>query len=69
MQTREGPTITAGHVVLATGYELSDRVPASTHQVISTWAIATKPQPRAIWPQAALDLGSVRPVSLHARHG
>ncbi|HEY5818281.1 MAG TPA: FAD-dependent oxidoreductase [Mesorhizobium sp.] len=54
VQTREGPTITAGHVVLATGYELSDRVPASTHQVISTWAIATKPQPRAIWPQAAL---------------
>jgi glycine/D-amino acid oxidase-like deaminating enzyme len=49
--TRNGPTITAGAVVLATGYELTDIVPAGKHQVISTWAIATKPQPRALWPE------------------
>ncbi|MBZ9740069.1 MULTISPECIES: NAD(P)/FAD-dependent oxidoreductase [unclassified Mesorhizobium] len=51
--TRDGPTITARHVVLATGYELIDIVPAAAHQIISTWAIATCPQPRKLWPGAA----------------
>ena len=52
--TLGGPVIRAGHVVLATGYELAEGVPAEGHRVISTWAIATRPQPRAIWPHAAL---------------
>ncbi len=51
--TRDGPTITTRHVVLASGYELMDGVPATGHKIISTWALATKRQPRAIWPQAA----------------
>lgn len=51
--TRDGPTITARHVVLATGYELVDIVPAAAHRIISTWAIATRPQSRKIWPHAA----------------
>ncbi|MBZ9680467.1 MULTISPECIES: NAD(P)/FAD-dependent oxidoreductase [unclassified Mesorhizobium] len=51
--TTDGPTITARHVVLATGYELIDIVPAAAHRVISTWAIATCPQPRKLWPGAA----------------
>lgn len=51
--TKDGPTITARHVVLATGYELVDIVPAAAHRIISTWAIATRPQPRKIWPGAA----------------
>ena len=51
--TRDGPTITARHVVLATGYELVDIVPAAAHRIISTWAIATRPQPRKIWARAA----------------
>ncbi|MFC3325322.1 NAD(P)/FAD-dependent oxidoreductase [Mesorhizobium cantuariense] len=51
--TKDGPTITARHVILATGYELVDIVPAAAHQIISTWAIATRPQSRKIWPQAA----------------
>ncbi|KQU84215.1 FAD-dependent oxidoreductase [Mesorhizobium sp. Root102] len=51
--TKDGPTITARHVVLATGYELVDIVPATAHRIISTWAIATRPQSRKIWPQAA----------------
>ena len=51
--TKDGPTITASHLILATGYELMDIVPADKHQVISTWAIATKPQPSNIWPGAA----------------
>lgn len=51
--TKDGPTITARHVVLATGYELVDIVPAAAHRIISTWAIATRPQPRKLWPGAA----------------
>lgn len=51
--TRDGPTITARHVVLATGYELTDIVPAAAHRIISTWAIATRPQQRSIWRGAA----------------
>ncbi|MBB6413129.1 NAD(P)/FAD-dependent oxidoreductase [Mesorhizobium sangaii] len=51
--TRDGPTVTARHVVLATGYELVDIVPTAAHRIISTWAIATRPQPRKIWPGAA----------------
>lgn len=51
--TRDGPAIRAGHVVLATGYELVDPVPDTRHQVISTWAIATAPQKSALWPAEA----------------
>ncbi len=52
--TAEGPTITASHVVLATGYELvADLVPASGHKIISTWAIATRPQEQKLWPHEA----------------
>lgn len=54
VETEGGPVITAEHVVLATGYELTELVPADTHEVISTWAIATRPQPRALWPEEAL---------------
>jgi len=53
IETKDGPTVTAANVVLATGYELTDIVPAAKHQIISTYAIATRPQPKAIWPQEA----------------
>lgn len=52
--TKAGQTINARHVVLATGYELTDIVPRDGHRVISTWAIATAPQKRRLWPQASL---------------
>ncbi|MDN2580522.1 FAD-dependent oxidoreductase [Aquibium sp. ELW1220] len=51
--TKEGPVISATAAVLATGYELADIVPHDGHEIISTYAIATRPQPRAIWPKAA----------------
>ncbi|MCO6386547.1 FAD-binding oxidoreductase [Aliihoeflea sp. 40Bstr573] len=53
VETASGPVITAGHVVLCTGYELVSFVPADNHQVISTWALATKPQKQNLWPQEA----------------
>lgn len=52
--TKGGPVIDARHVVLATGYELADIVPAKAHRIVSTWAIATRPQPRKLWPGEAL---------------
>lgn len=48
--TAGGPSITARHVVLATGYELVGPVPPASHRIISTWAIATRPQKRSLWP-------------------
>jgi glycine/D-amino acid oxidase-like deaminating enzyme len=51
VETASGPTIRAKHVVLATGYELMDGIDAPRHQIISTWAIATAPQKRALWPE------------------
>ena len=54
MTTEGGPVISASHVVLATGYELAPFVPATDHRILSTWAIATRPQKRRIWPHEAL---------------
>lgn len=51
--TEGGPTIEAAHVVLATGYELLDPAPHSGHRIVSTWALATKPQKRNLWPREA----------------
>lgn len=51
--TKGGPVISARHVVLATGYELADVVPPGKHSIISTWAVATRQQPRSLWPERA----------------
>lgn len=53
IRTKTGPLIRARHIVLATGYELAPGVTAKGHSVISTWAIATRPQKGALWPQEA----------------
>ncbi len=50
----EGPEIHADQVVFATGYEMLRGIPMKGHQIISTWAIATRPQPRNIWPTASI---------------
>lgn len=54
LATADGLEIQARHVVLCTGYELPKIVPAGKHQIYSTWALATAPQPRKLWPQRAL---------------
>lgn len=51
--TRHGPVLRAGHVVIATGYELPSLEPPAPHRVLSTWAIATRPQRRTLWPEQA----------------
>jgi glycine/D-amino acid oxidase-like deaminating enzyme len=49
-----GREIGSRFVVLATGYVMPDIVRASIHRVSSSWAIATRMQPRAIWNGGAL---------------
>ena len=50
-QTKHGPVIHCRYLVFATGYELPDCVPANNHRIFSTYAMATRPQPRRLWPQ------------------
>lgn len=52
--TKQGPTIRAAHVIFATGYEMPAIVPTKGHRIISTWALATKPQRRGLWPDGVL---------------
>lgn len=52
--TGDGIQIHAGQVVFCTGYELPKIVPPTGTRILSTWALATRPQPAAIWPQQAL---------------
>ena len=49
-ETKSGPVIRCQALVFATGYEKPHAVRSSSHRVFSTWAIATRPQPRALWP-------------------
>ncbi len=52
--TKDGHRITAKFVVLCCGYDLPKFMSAKQHQIISTWAATTKPQPESIWPSRAL---------------
>jgi glycine/D-amino acid oxidase-like deaminating enzyme len=49
-----GYEIEARSVVLATGYVMPDIVTSTVHQVSSSWAIATRPQPENIWNDGTL---------------
>lgn len=52
--TDGGRRIHCRHLVFATGYELPDGVPHGGHKITSTWAIATVPQPRRLWPEQCM---------------
>jgi glycine/D-amino acid oxidase-like deaminating enzyme len=54
LQTGDGVELHARDVVLCTGYELAKIVPSQGSRTCSTWAIATRPQPAALWPEKAL---------------
>ncbi|MBM6592701.1 NAD(P)/FAD-dependent oxidoreductase [Microvirga pudoricolor] len=62
-----GPTIEAGHVVLATGYEMPDFLRSDNHRTVSSWCIATCPQsPGALWHDRVLIWEAATPY-LYAR--
>lgn len=46
--------ITADFVVLCCGYTLPEFLSVKRHQIVSTWAAASKPQPENLWPSRAL---------------
>lgn len=51
----DGHVIEAKHVVLATGYVIPEFVPSDLHKVVSSWAIATLPQPQGVlWRDGVL---------------
>ncbi len=54
LETREGKFIRARHVVFCTGYELMKFAQPKGYKIISTWALATKPQPKNLWPSESL---------------
>jgi len=52
--TADGAVVTTRFVVFATGYEVPEVVPQRGHAVASTWAMATRAQPRALWADRSL---------------
>lgn len=54
MSTATGHSISAGSVVLATGYALMKVLKPRGYRIVSTWALATAPQPKALWPSRCL---------------
>lgn len=52
--TADGYAVRARHAVFATGHELVKLVKPHRHKVISTWAMATAPQPARLWPSRCL---------------
>ncbi len=54
LATDSGHEVRAEQAVFATGYELVDLVKPHGHKVISTWAMATAPQPDRLWPSRCL---------------
>ena len=63
-----GCAIETRSVVLATGYVMPDIVRSTAHEVSSSWAIATRPQPQCIWPDGALIWEAKQRLSLCANN-
>ena len=64
--TKEGRRIRSKHVVFASGYEFPKFVPMKGHKIRTTWAFATRPQPRKLWPEQCLVWEASSPY-LYAR--
>ena len=54
LKTKDGHSITAKYAVFCTGYELMKFARPKGYKIISTWALATHPQPERIWPSKSL---------------
>ncbi|AZO81814.1 FAD-dependent oxidoreductase [Bosea sp. Tri-39] len=50
LRTRDGHHIRCRHLIFCTGYELPFGKMPKGHAVLSTWALATAPQKRRLWP-------------------
>jgi glycine/D-amino acid oxidase-like deaminating enzyme len=55
LTTASGGIVAARRVIFATGYEVAPGIPAGDYDIISSWAIATKPLlTQALWPTRCL---------------
>lgn len=54
LQTGDGRIIRAKHAVFCTGYEIMKSFRPRGYKVISTWVLATRQQPRKLWPGRSL---------------
>lgn len=54
LETKNGQFIFAKHAVFCTGYELMKFAWPKGYKIISTWAMATRPQPEKIWRSKSL---------------
>ncbi|MEF3366426.1 FAD-dependent oxidoreductase [Methylocystis sp. 9N] len=51
LEMASGETLKASSLVFATGYEWVKGIPHPGQSIASTWALATRPQPRRLWPE------------------
>jgi glycine/D-amino acid oxidase-like deaminating enzyme len=54
LTTAEGAAIRAKALILCTGYELAKMLHPKGYSIISSWVIATRPQPKKLWPSRCL---------------
>ncbi len=54
LEIGEGREVRASTAIFATGYEMLKGVPRKGNEIMSTWVIATKPQPQNIWTDDAI---------------
>ncbi|HEY8266587.1 MAG TPA: FAD-binding oxidoreductase, partial [Steroidobacteraceae bacterium] len=61
LATADGHVVRAGHAVFATGYEVMKLIKPRGYKVMSTWAMATAPQPARLWPGRCLIWEAAEP--------
>jgi glycine/D-amino acid oxidase-like deaminating enzyme len=54
LELGDGGHVTAGRAVFCTGYEFLEGVKPKAFKVISTWVLATRPQPEKLWKDKSL---------------
>ncbi len=53
-RSKDGAVFQTRAAIYATGYEMPNIVPRHGKTIVSTWAIATAPQPERLWPSRAM---------------
>ena len=53
VRSEKGRVYRATAIVYASGYEMPEAITPPSLRVVSTWAFATRPQPRRLWPEQA----------------
>lgn len=54
LKSKDGSSISARNAIFCTGYELMPFAKPKGYKIISTWVLATKMQPKNLWPSRSL---------------